>query len=276
MTDTVNWKNIHDHVVEWVLEAGESLKRAVKGHLNVESKSSPDDLVTNMDKQTEQFFINKVRTSYPGHQIVSEEGFGDEVKSTKGILWFIDPIDGTMNFVHQKRHFAISVGIYEEGVGKVAVIYDVISGDIYHCIAGHGAYINDEKLDELDSGELKTSVVAINGTWLSKNRRIDPEIVRGIAEHTRGTRSYGSAAIELAYVAYGILDGYLSMRLAPWDFGAGLILIDEVGGKATQVDGQPLQLLEQNSILIGKKGVHAEMLRYVQEGIQGGKYVQQK
>ncbi|GGH74295.1 myo-inositol-1(or 4)-monophosphatase [Pullulanibacillus pueri] len=276
MAEALDWGQVRDQVIEWVQEAGDILKKAVNGHLNVESKSSPDDLVTNMDKQTEQYFIDKVRSHFPGHRIVSEEGFGDEVQTTEGILWFIDPIDGTMNFVHQKRHFAISIGIYEEGVGKVAVIYDVIAGDIYHCVKGQGAFINKEKMRPLEDGELKTSVVAINGTWLSKNRRINPEIVRSIAEHTRGTRSYGSAAIELAYIANGILDGYLSMRLAPWDIGAGLILIDEVGGRVSQVDGSPLELLKQNSILIGKKGVHQEMLQYIQSGIAEGKYVEKK
>lgn len=276
MIDKTNWQAIHDHVVAWILEASAELRQAVKGHLNIHSKSSPNDLVTNMDKQIEQFFIHKVRTSYPNHQIVSEEGFGDEVKTTKGVLWLIDPIDGTVNFVHQKRHFAISVGIYEEGIGKVAVIYDVMSEDMYHCVAGQGVYMNDEKLGELDSGELKTALIAVNGKWLNKNIRIDPEIMRAIARHARGTRSYGTAAIELAYVACGILDGYVSMQLSPWDIGAGLILINEVGGKTTQVNGDPLKLLENNTILIGRKGVHEEMLRYIQEGIEAGKYVQQK
>ena len=276
MTETIDWHLVCEQVQEWVIEAGEALKKAVKGHLNIETKSSPDDLVTNMDKQTEQYFIEKVRGLYPEHRIVSEEGFGDKVEHTEGILWFIDPIDGTMNFVHQKRHFAISVGIYENGIGKVAVIYDVISGDIYHCVKGSGAFINDEKMVQLEPGALKTSVVAINGTWMSKNRRIDPEIVQEIAEHTRGTRSYGSAAIELAYTAYGILDGYLSMRLAPWDIGAGLILLEEVGGSISQVDGKPIDLLKQNSVLVGRKNVHKEMLDYIQKGIRNGKYVESK
>jgi len=274
MIDETNWQDIHDHVVEWVLEAGVELRQAVKGQLDVNSKSSPNDLVTNMDRQIEQFFIQKIRTSYPTHHIVSEEGFGDKVKTTKGVLWFIDPIDGTVNFVHQKRHFAISVGIYADGIGKVAVIYDVMSGDMYHCVAGQGAYMNDERLDELHPKELQTSVLAISGKWLNKNIRIDPEIVRTIGRHARGMRSYGTAAIELAYVACGMLDGYLSMRLSPWDVGAGLILINEVGGKATQVNGNPLQLLENTTVLVGRKGVHGDMLRYIQEGIESGKYVQ--
>jgi myo-inositol-1(or 4)-monophosphatase len=274
MSEQIDWLEVRDKAKEWILDAGEQLRQAVHSELNVESKSSPNDLVTNMDRQIEKFFIKKIHETYPDHRIVSEEGFGDEVNGEEGILWLVDPIDGTMNFVHQKRHFAISIGVYQEGVGRVALILDVMNNDLYHCVKGLGAYQNDQKLLPLEPTPLEEAVVSVNATWLNRNRRIDPEIVRPIAHKCRGTRSYGSAAIELAYVACGAIDIYWSMRLAPWDFGAGLILVEEVGGVATRVNGNSLNLLSQNSLLIGNPHTHDIVVTHIKKSISEGLYIQ--
>ncbi|WEG11717.1 inositol monophosphatase family protein [Pullulanibacillus sp. KACC 23026] len=275
MSEQIDWYAIRDRAKEWILDAGEQLKEALKSTLQVETKSSPDDLVTNMDRQIEEFFIQHIRESFPGHYIISEEGYGDKLSELKGIIWMIDPIDGTMNFVHQKRHFSISIGVYENGVGRVGLILDVMNGDLYHCVKGSGAFQNDSKLPPLTETSLNEAVISINATWLNQNRRIDPDIVRPIARQCRGTRSYGSAAIELAYVACGALDLYWSMRLAPWDIGAGLILVEEVGGAATRVDGSPINLLKQNSLLVGNPSVHQTVSNHIQQEIESGKFVEQ-
>lgn len=269
----INWKELHDQTAKWIKEAGQVLRESLNQTIDVQYKSSHDDLVTNMDKQTEKFFIEKVHKHYPGHQVVSEEGFGDEVNSEQGVLWLIDPIDGTMNFVHQKRHFAISIGVYHNGIGKVAVIYDVMSDELFHAVAGEGAFLNDRKLDRLKPVKLDESILGINLTWINKNRRIDPEIMRPIALKSRGTRSYGSAAIELAYVAAGLLDIYFTMRLAPWDYGAGLILLEEVGGTVTRVNGEAIDLLNQNSIMAGNPSVHEAINEHIQEALRNGSFL---
>lgn len=270
------WEQIHNKTTKWIKEAGEILSGSLTEQIDVQFKTSHDDLVTNMDKQIEQFFIKRINDHYPNHRVVSEEGFGDDVESTEGILWLIDPIDGTMNYVHQRRHFAISIGIYEDGVGRVGFIYDVIARDLYHCIKGQGAFINQTKLPMLAEVKQEDALFSVNATWVNRNRRIDPDIIRPIALSCRGTRSYGSAAIELAYVAAGTLDAYFTMRLAPWDYGAGLILLEEVGGVATRVDGSPIDLLKQNSVLAGKKGLQQGMVNHIQKEIKNGKFIDQK
>src|SRR4051812_43051939 len=108
----MNWENIYMHAKEWVLEAGERIKSSFEETLNIQTKSSANDLVTNMDKEIEQFFIQKIKSIYPDHKILGEEGYGDQVEVLEGIVWMLDPIDGTMNFIHQQRNFAISLGIY--------------------------------------------------------------------------------------------------------------------------------------------------------------------
>jgi myo-inositol-1(or 4)-monophosphatase len=269
-----NWETIEQLAVQWIKEAGEEIKKSFTEKISVDYKSNPDDLVTNMDKKIEQFFISRIQERFPGHRILGEEGFGDSISSLNGTIWIVDPIDGTMNFVHQQCNFAISVGVYHDGIGELGLIYDVVGGELFHCRKGEGAYVNGRPLETLKNTPLEKSIIALNTTWITKNRRIDPAIFTPLVEDIRGVRSYGSAAIELAYVAAGRLDGYISMRLSPWDFAAGLVLLEEVGGVCTTVDGRQVDLVKQNSIFAAKPELHTTILTdYVQKGIDNDLYI---
>ncbi|MED1862757.1 inositol monophosphatase family protein [Fictibacillus nanhaiensis] len=255
---------IEKHMKTWTLEAAQLLKDSFQSTLTITYKSHIADLVTDMDKSIEKFFINKIQQTFPEHKVLGEEGFGDEIKgNSKGVIWIIDPIDGTTNFIHQQANFAISIGVYKDGIGKLGLIYDVEGSNLYFAKDGEGAYLNDKKLPKLEEVTLSESVVGVNATWAGPNRRINHEHVQQIIRKSRGTRSYGSAAIELAYVASGRLDAYMTLRLSPWDFAAGLILLNEVGGIVSRTDGEPVQLLEQNSILAAKPGLHKEILDHL-------------
>ncbi|QFT88716.1 Inositol-1-monophosphatase [Bacillus sp. THAF10] len=257
----MNWSEIDKHAKAWTKEAGERIRSSFSKELMIHTKSSPDDLVTDIDQDTEKFFIEKIRGTYPEHQILGEEGFGDELDKLDGTVWIIDPIDGTMNFVHQQRNFAISVAVYEDGVGKIGLIYDVVHDELYHAKAGEGAYLNDLQLPKLEKVPVEKAVIALNATWITENKRIDPTILSPLVKKVRGTRSYGSAALEMAYVATGRIDAYLTLRLSPWDFAAGLIIVSELGGKVTTLHGEPLNLLGQNSVFVCKPGLHEEISR---------------
>ncbi|WP_339145671.1 MULTISPECIES: inositol monophosphatase family protein [unclassified Sutcliffiella] len=252
----MKWREIDENAKKWTREAGERIRASFSNELMIDTKSSADDLVTNIDRETEQFFIERIRETYPEHQILGEEGFGDELDKLDGTVWIIDPIDGTMNFVHQQRNFAISVAVYEDGVGKVGLIYDVVHDELYHAKLGEGAYLNDTKLPDLEEVTVERAVIALNATWITENKRIDPTILAPLVKKVRGTRSYGSAALEMAYVATGRIDAYITLRLSPWDFAAGLILVNELGGKVTTLHGEPLDLLGQNSVFVSKPGLH--------------------
>lgn len=263
----VDWKKIDDFAKSWIKEAGEEIKKSFKNTLNIETKSNRNDLVTNIDKQTEQFFIKKIKEIFPDHKILGEEGFGDRIEKLTGITWIIDPIDGTMNFIHQQRNFAISIGIYEDGIGKIGLIYDVVLDELYHAFKGEGAYLNDIRLPALKETKVSEAIVALNASWVIQNKKIDPAILTRLALDVRGTRSYGSAAIELAGVASGRIDAYISLRLAPWDFAAGLVLIEEVGGVASTLHREPLNLLKQNTVFVAKPGLHQVIMKnYLNNG----------
>ncbi len=255
-----NWDEIRDQAVTWAHAAGDVIRESFEKELTIETKSNADDLVTNMDREVEEYLINKIKETYPEHQILGEEGVGEQVTSLEGTVWIIDPIDGTMNFVHQQTNFAISIGVYHEGVGMVGVIYNVIYNEMFHAVKGKGAFLNDVKLPELEGVPIEKSIIAINATWITRNKRIDPARLVPVVDRCRGTRSYGSAAIELAFVASGRLDAYITMRLSPWDFAAGKVLIEEVGGRVTNLDGDPLDMLGRNSIFAGKSGLHQQIL----------------
>lgn len=256
----MEWENINTYAKQWTKEAGEKIRSSFSTTLNISSKSNPNDLVTNMDRDIEKFFIERIREKFPNHRILGEEGFGDELEHLQGIVWLIDPIDGTLNFIHQQRNFAISVGIYENGIGMIGLIYDVVHDELYCAMKGKGAFINDQPIPVLKEVGVKEAIIGINASWVTENKRIDFQKVVPLVRDARGTRSYGSAALELVYVATGRIDAYISMRLAPWDFAAGIIIVEELGGIASNILGEKLNLLEKSSVFVAKPGLHDEVL----------------
>ncbi|WP_200915623.1 inositol monophosphatase family protein [Margalitia shackletonii] len=256
-----NWDQVHTDVIEWIKEAGNKITESFTHTLQIQTKSDRNDLVTNIDKQIEQFFIKKIREKYPEHLILGEEGYGENVHNTEGTIWIIDPIDGTVNFVHQQRNFSISIGIYENGIGKLGYIYDVVHKELYHVIAGSGAYFNGNRLPKLQEPQLSDAIVGINATWLISNKHVPVENLHKLVRDVRSTRSLGSAALEMAYIATGRFDAYIAMRLSPWDFAAGKMLVEELGGSITTVKGEPLNILEGSTVFVSKPGLHQKILR---------------
>ncbi|MEH7177327.1 inositol monophosphatase family protein [Neobacillus vireti] len=263
----MDWEYIDLHAKQWVMEAGDKIRDSFNKTLNIQTKSDPNDLVTNIDKEIEQFFIGKIRGTFSNHRILGEEGFGDAVSDLDGVVWIIDPIDGTMNFIHQQRNFAISLAVYEKGIGKIGIIYDVVHGELYHAIDGKGAFMNDMQLPSLSKKTVKESIIALNATWVMENRRIDHNLIIPLVRDARGTRSYGTAALEMVFVATGRVDAYISMRLSPWDVAAGAVIINELGGVVTNLRGEKLDFLSQDSLLTAKPGLHQTILNdYLKEG----------
>ncbi|ALC91133.1 inositol monophosphatase [Bacillus sp. FJAT-18017] len=265
----MDWEKLYENAKEWVYEAGDRIRSSFDKTLNIHTKSNPNDLVTDMDRETEQFFIEKIREAYPGHRILGEEGFGDTFTDLDGIVWIIDPIDGTMNFVHQQRNFAISIGIYEDGVGKIGLIYDIVHDELYHAFIGKGAFLNEKELPKLGKSVVKEAILALNITWVMQNDMIDHNMVIPLVRDARGARSYGSAALELIYVATGRVNAYLSPRLAPWDFAGGAVIVEELGGKVTDLHGNKLDFLNKSSIFAADPALHEEILN---QYLKGGKW----
>lgn len=258
---------IYNQAKEWVLDAGKNIRAKINDPLVIDTKSNPNDLVTTMDKETEAYFVEKINQNYPEHHIIGEEGYGDVLTSLEGTVWIIDPIDGTMNFVHQKRNFAISVGIYHDGIGEIGLIYDVMDDILYHAKRTEGAYKNEKKLAPLKQNvKFEEAIIGLNHFWLCENRLVDEKVMQQFVRKIRGSRTYGSAALEFAYVAEGIVNGYLTMSLAPWDIAAGIVIVNEVGGVTTDIDGARLNMLEKNSVLTCNPDLQQEIIQFLEKG----------
>lgn len=257
---TSNWVELEKEARAWTYEAGELIKKALEQPFQVEAKSNANDLVTEVDRKIEAFFYEKVQTTYPDHFFLGEEGTEQKKPPKKGTVWVVDPIDGTMNFVHQKYKFAISVAIYHDGVGKIGIVYDVMSDEMFHAVRGEGAYLNEQKIKRANDRPLVESIIGVNGRWLVNEKSRYKESLIKLVKDVRGMRSYGSAAIEMAYVACDRLDGYLSVKLSPWDYAAGAVLLEEVGYNVTTFSGEKLTIDERNSVVAGKPSLHKEMV----------------
>src|SRR5690625_550643 len=248
--DVIKRETLFNRVRSWILEAGALIRNKINDPLTIDTKSNPKDLVTEMDRKVEFFFASKIKRYYPKHLLLSEEGYGDQLSHSDGLVWVIDPIDGTMNFVHQKQNFAISIGIYKQGIGEIGFIYDVMNNNLYSAMRNNGAYKNDRRLKPLEGNKhLHESIICLNHYWLSKNRLVDEKIMHQLVKDVRGTRTYGSAALEFAYVAEGAADAYISMSLEPWDIAAGKIIVKEVGGVTTNIFGEEIGMLDRTSIV---------------------------
>lgn len=250
--------NLYDFAKSLVLEAGNNIRKWMNEDIDIEEKSNPNDLVTNVDKATEQFLVQQIQESYPNHAIMGEEGHGHDIHSDKGIVWVIDPIDGTLNFIHQRENFAVSVGIFKDGMPYAGFVYDVARDILYHAQTGKGAYLNEHVLPSLETSNVKESIIGMNPNWLTKPK-LDT-ILQPIINDARSARAYGSAALELVYVATGQLEAYITPRLQPWDFAGGLIILEEVHGKVTNFLGETLSVTGANSIVAGNMGIHQALM----------------
>lgn len=259
-------KQLDEFAKKIIIEAGQNIRAAFSYDIEIETKSSPNDLVTNIDRETELFFIEKIKAFNPDHRILGEEGMGEKVENLEGVVWIIDPIDGTMNFVKQHRHFMITIGIYVDGVGVLGYIFDVMREDLFNAISGVGAWYNDSPLRKLQPVKIEQAVIGINASWVTPNNRINHEKITELVRTVRGTRSYGSAAMEIAFVVSGKLDAYISMRLAPWDIGGGVIIAKEVGAIATNFNGKNFDFLSMDTFFIANPSIHQLILdKYIEE-----------
>lgn len=243
-----------------IREAGERIKNSLSKDLHVMEKSSSSDLVTNMDMEIEQFFVGKVNETFPEHRLLGEEGFGDQIDHLKGVIWIVDPIDGTTNFINQQRNFCITLGIYQDGIGVLGYIYQVMTGELVAARKGHGATVNGKPIPKLQTVRFEDALIGVNASWVAPNRHINHENVAKLVKRVRGTRSYGSAALEISYVVTGRLDAYFSMRLSAWDVAGGMVIAEEVGAISGTLGGEPFDLLKKQPFIIANPSLYQELV----------------
>jgi myo-inositol-1(or 4)-monophosphatase len=205
-------------------------------------KGRPGDLVTAADKASEKVILEIINRHFPQHSILAEES-GKLGNQTSEYLWAIDPLDGTTNYAHQYPCFAVSIGLFIQGVPKVGVIYDPFHNELFRAAAGLGATRNRRPIKVSQTSELSKSLL-VTGFAYDRRETKDNNYAEfcHLTHLTQGVRRGGSASLDLAYVACGRVDGYWQRGIAPWDIAAGIILLQEAGGQVTAYNGGDLQI----------------------------------
>ncbi|WP_215147381.1 inositol monophosphatase family protein [Exiguobacterium sp. s91] len=250
--------------IDLIKRAGKYIREKIDGSYHVEQKTGKSDLVTEIDQAVEDLLIQGILDRYPNHHIYGEEGRIARPDTLEGTIWFVDPIDGTMNFIRQKRMFAISIAIMIDGELRYGFVYDVMADELFHVIKGHGAYQNGIRLPQIEERSVKEAIICMNATWVTPNRRINTDRLSPLVRHAVGVRAIGAASLELAWTAAGRVDGYITMRNMPWDYAAGQLLIEEVGGRVGTITGESMSFLEQTSVLAGSQTFVEDVLTFVQ------------
>lgn len=227
----------------------ERLTITAKGHA---------DFVSEVDRQAEEEIIYIIRDAYPDHAIFAEES---GKSSGNEFEWIIDPLDGTTNFLHGLPQFAVSIAVREKGVLEHAVVFDPIKDELFIASRGQGAQLNDRRIrvsniDRMDYALLGTGFPYKD----TRNLALWTECFQKLMPEVSGIRRPGSAALDLAYVAAGRMDGFWEFDLNAWDIAGGCLLIQEAGGLVSEVDGGR-SFLESGDILTGNPAIYRVMLR---------------
>jgi myo-inositol-1(or 4)-monophosphatase len=230
----------------------------------VEEKGRSGDLVTIADKEAEAAVLDVMQRHLPDHAILAEES-GQLGEDRGGYLWAIDPLDGTTNYAHQYPFSATSIGLLYDGVPLVGVVYDPFHEDLFRAAKGLGATRNRQPIHVSATAALKDSLL-VTGFAYDRRETADnnyAEFCR-FTHLTQGVRRGGAASLDLAYVACGRLDGYWERGLSPWDLAAGVVLVEEAGGRVTAYDDSPFQI-RSGRILASNGPLHAAMSQVLQQ-----------
>lgn len=233
-----NRQEVLEQVKSWVKEVGEmQVKKFYDRDYKVETKSSAIDLVTEVDKLSEEILISKIRSVFPEHSILSEEcGASDRDPE---YLWIIDPIDGTINFTHQIPIFGISVALQQGSEMILGVVYLPVLGDLYYAVRGGGAFQNGKEIRVSATDHLQQALLA---TGFPYDMPSDPDrklkYFNYLVPQIRGIRRMGCAVFDLCNVAAGRFDGFWELNLGRWDIAAGALIVEEAGGKVIYLEGK--------------------------------------
>ena len=232
-------------MAEVAREAGALLMEYFHQHVKVEYKGEVD-LVTVADRKSEALILQRIQARWPQHDVLGEEGA--RIETGSDYRWYVDPLDGTTNFAHGFPVFCVSLALEWKGQRIAGAIYDPTRDELFSAEQGSGAYLNGEAIHVSKVANLAESLVATG--FPSHKRHKNPNIFsyHQITLRTHGVRRAGSAALDLASVACGRFDGYWEFNLNPWDTAAGVLIVEEAGGRVTDFSGGPFQLDSRETV----------------------------
>lgn len=246
-----------DTAVEIAREAGALLLQLSRRPQEITYKR-PSDLVTEADRLSEALIIERLRSHFPKHAMVSEEGGGQKIDSD--FCWYVDPLDGTTNFAHGFPVFCVTLGLTCRREVVAGVVYDPTREEVFTAERGGGAYLNNQRISVSKIPKLSVALLATGFPPFASSHDLNIQFYFRFTQLSHGIRRAGSAALDLCSVAAGRFDGFWELKLNPWDKAAGTLMVTEAGGRVSDLSGGPFNLLG-DEVVASNGLVHDEMCR---------------
>ena len=218
-----------------------------------------NDLVTQTDKESEQYICQVINDEFPDHGILAEES-GSTLPNAD-FQWFIDPLDGTTNFVHDYPSFAVSIGVHQNNKPIAGCVIELPANHVYTAIKGEGAFCDDNNISVSTIKDLEKSLL-VTGFGYQHGERWEHNMVlfKRFTDICQGVRRLGAAAVDLCHIASGKVDGFWEFDLHPWDSAAGILIVSEAGGKISKMDGFEYSIYDKE-ILVSNGLLHDQMIK---------------
>lgn len=239
MKDQTNPKDLLPFLHHVTQQAGKIVLSYYRGDFTVERKDTSEkgiDIVTDADRASEDLILREIARSFPGHDILTEETPTES--SGSQWLWLVDPLDGTVNFAHGFPHFCISIALTHNGNLVAGMVHDPLKAETFYSFRDQRAFLNGKTIAVSKAGTLQTSIIATGFPYdRASSQENNVREFTQVVTRVQGIRRAGSAALDLAYVACGRLDGFWELKLKPWDQAAGMLLVQEAGGRVSDGAG---------------------------------------
>ena len=242
--------------VDIARESGALLSHYLERKVGFELKGE-HDLVTEADRASERLIVERLRTHFPSHGIVAEEGGGHE--SSSEFRWYVDPLDGTTNFAHGFPVFNVTLALEQAGEIVAGVVFDPTRQELFTAEKGGGAYLNNRRIQVSKAQTLEDSLVATGFPSRRRHLNVNIHFYYQLAMISHGIRRAGAAALDLAYVACGRLEAFWEFNLNPWDMAAGVLIVREAGGTCSDMFGKPFDLYGDH-LAADNSYIHAELI----------------
>jgi myo-inositol-1(or 4)-monophosphatase len=256
---------ILSEMIHMAYQAGEILRGGYGEHHQISHKGAID-IVTEVDHRSEAYLIREVKRKFPSHRIVTEET--GEVVGSDCCVWYIDPLDGTVNYAHGIPIFAVSIAYAEDGQVRLGVVYEPMRDECFTAELGLGAWLNGKPIRVSENTDLDQALLV---TGFAYDIRTNPHNNLDLFTHfmlrTRGVRRMGSAAVDLGYVAVGRFDGYWEIKLESYDIAAGGLIASEAGAQVTNCLGEKDYLTAPVSVLAANPAIYAQLLAEIQSQV---------
>lgn len=227
-------------IAEQIAREAGALLRDRPATLRAESKSTPTDAVTEMDRAAERLILDRLHSLRPDDRVVGEEtGRHGDAEDDATVTWLVDPLDGTVNYLYAIPQFSVSIAAQQRGETVAGVVYDVMRDDLYGATQGGGATRNGESIRCSAATDLALSLVATGFAYAAETRRTQAAVLTTVLPAVRDIRRLGSAALDLCMVACGRVDAYFEAGMQPWDWAAGALIATEAGARVGGLGGRP-------------------------------------